>query len=154
MPRRLGLALLLALACAGAGAQDGRTPKPVIEPAAAGTQCVADPAFMRRNHMEMLKHQRDDTVRAGARTGKFSLNACIQCHASQQTNSVAAAQTNFCVSCHSYTAVRIDCFECHAAKPKAQGTAFHPVVPGGPNAIGAIRLAAQVRQLAREGSTK
>jgi hypothetical protein len=150
--RRVASVLLLALACAGSQAQDARTPRPVIEPAKGG-QCVADPAFMRRNHMDLLKHQRDDTVRAGARAGKFSLQACIQCHASQQTRSVAQAETNFCVSCHSYAAVKIDCFECHAAQPK-EGKAFHPLVPNGPGAAGAMRLAAKVRELGREGAAR
>ena len=150
---RVASTVLLALACAGAAAQESRTPRPVIEPAKGG-QCVADPAYMRRNHMDLLKHQRDDTVRAGARAGKFSLQACIQCHASQQTNSVAQAAGNFCVSCHSYTAVKIDCFECHAAKPPAQAAAFHPLVPTGPGAGGALRLAAQVRESARAGAVK
>lgn len=154
MLRRLALVLLLA-AAGMAPAQDARTPRPVIEPAQGG-QCVADPAYMRRYHMELLKHQRNDTVRAGDRAGKYSLQACIQCHASQKTNSVTQAETNFCVSCHSYAAVKIDCFECHASTPRSQGSAaaFHPVVPSGPNAIGAIRLAAQVRQLGREGDPK
>lgn len=153
MLRRVAAAALLAASCAGAFAQDTRTPRPVIEPAQGG-ECVADPAFMRRNHMELLKHQRNDTVRAGDRAGKFSLQACIQCHASVKTNSVVQAETNFCVSCHSYAAVKIDCFECHSATPKAQGTAFHPVVPTGPGAAGAIRLASQLRQAAREGVAK
>jgi predicted CXXCH cytochrome family protein len=147
------MALLLVAACA-AQAQQSRTPHPVIEPATKGTQCVADADFMRRNHMEVLKHQRDGTVRAGDRAGKFSLKACISCHASQQTQSVAKSETNFCVSCHAYAAVKIDCFECHATKPQAGGTAFHPVVPTGPGAAGAMRLATQVRQLAREGAAK
>jgi len=94
-----------------------RVPQPVIEPAR-GAQCVADPAFMRRNHPELLKHQRDETLRGGVRAAKYSLNACIECHASQTTRSVAATQTNFCLSCHIYTAVKIDCFECHASKPQ------------------------------------
>jgi hypothetical protein len=153
MLRRAGFAVLLACACALAPGQDVRTPRPVIEPARGG-QCVADPAFMRRNHMDLLKHQRDDTVHAGNRAGKFSLQACIQCHASQQTNSVTQASTNFCVSCHSYAAVKIDCFECHAAQPKMQGTAFHPLVPPKSNATGAMRLAQEVRELARAGAAK
>lgn len=153
MLRRPVLVLSFAVACTGAAAQDARTPKPVIEPARGG-QCVADPAFMRRNHMDLLKHQRDDTVHAGDRAGKFSLQACIQCHASLQTHSVTQASTNFCVSCHSYAAVKIDCFECHAAQPKVQGTAFHPLVPPDPGATGAIRLAAQVREMGRPGSAK
>lgn len=114
----LGLGLLLAGLAAAEGARPAatRVPQPVLEPARGG-QCVEDPAFMRRNHMELLKHQRDDTVRAGARGGKYSLKGCIGCHASQTTGSVAATQTNFCQSCHSFAAVKIDCFECHASKP-------------------------------------
>ena len=68
---------------------------------------------MRRNHMDLLKHQRDETMHGGMRGAKYSLKACIECHASQKTGSVAQAQTDFCVSCHSYAAVKIDCFECH-----------------------------------------
>jgi hypothetical protein len=106
--------------------------QPVIERATKGTQCVADPQFMRRNHMDLMKHQRDDTVHAGVRDGKFSLKGCVQCHASRETGSVAAGPKDFCVSCHSYAAVKIDCFECHASKPGAPGLA---------GATGAIRFA-------------
>jgi predicted CXXCH cytochrome family protein len=117
------LALLLATSLvmaadapsAGAG-KAARVPQPVIE-AARGGQCVEDPAYMRRNHMELLKHQRDDTMHGGIRGAKYSLKTCIECHASQASNSVTATSTNFCVSCHSYAAVKIDCFECHATQP-------------------------------------
>ena len=111
--------LLLVNAYAQAHAQAGnsRVPKPVIEAARAGTQCIADPATMRREHPAMLEHQRDATVRGGIRGAKASLKACIGCHASAATGSVAKADTNFCVSCHSYAAVRIDCFGCHATRP-------------------------------------
>ena len=93
---------------AGAG-----TPLPVIEPAAAGSRCVAPPAEMRRSHMTMLKHQRDDTVHGGIRGAKASLKGCVDCHAGARTHSVIKAPTDFCVSCHDYAAVQIDCFECH-----------------------------------------
>ena len=33
---------------------------------------------------------------------------------------VAAAPGDFCLSCHSYAAVKIDCFECHSGKPAAK----------------------------------
>ena len=102
----------------------GRTPLPTIEPATKGEQCVAEPAFMRRNHMDLLKHQRDETVFGGIRGAKYSLKECIACHASSKTGSVAKAETNFCVSCHSYTAVKIDCFECHTDKPAAKPAAL------------------------------
>jgi predicted CXXCH cytochrome family protein len=117
---RRALVGLLSVACVHVTAADaGRTPKPVIEPATQGTACVADPATMRREHMQMLKHQRDDTVHGGIRGAKFSLNGCIECHASSQSGSVARSETNFCVSCHTYAAVKIDCFGCHTSKPRA-----------------------------------
>lgn len=118
----LATALLLAASVAGASnaAVAGRVPQPVIEVASGAGQCVAEPAFMRRNHMELLKHQRDDTLRSGIRTTKYSLKDCISCHASQTTNSVTAAPSNFCQSCHTYAAVKIDCFECHANQPQAK----------------------------------
>jgi predicted CXXCH cytochrome family protein len=107
---------MLAAILLPAHADGGRTPLPVIEPAKAGTQCVEPAEVMRRNHMRFLEHQRDDTVRGGVRGAKYSLKDCIDCHASAKTASVARAETNFCVSCHSYAAVRIDCFECHSSK--------------------------------------
>ena len=114
----------LLLACVGAEASNpgapqtqGQVPQPVIE-AARGGQCVEDSAFMRRNHMQLLKHQRSDTLRGGIRTGKYSLKACVDCHASQTTNSVNASSTNFCQSCHAYAAVKLDCFDCHTSKPQ------------------------------------
>ncbi len=114
----IGLAGAVLASHAVAADAPGRTPRPAVEAATQGTQCVADPAFMRRNHMNLLRHQRDDTVRGGVRTGKYSLKDCIACHASRRTGSVATAGTDFCVSCHSYAAVTIDCFECHASKPQ------------------------------------
>ena len=122
------LALLLATAACAAGAADTRVPQPPIAAAKAGTSCVEPTAVMRRDHMEFLKHQRDDTVRAGVRGAKHSLKACIDCHADQKTGSVASAPTDFCVSCHAYAAVKIDCFECHATRPAGKG---HAMAAGG-----------------------
>lgn len=129
LPRAAALWLLLASAAvlaADAPQPGARVPHPVIEPARGG-QCVEDPATMRRDHMKYLQHQRDETVHGGVRGAKYSLKACIACHASQTTQSVAATQSNFCVSCHSFAAVKIDCFECHATQPAAT-SAFHPLV--------------------------
>lgn len=116
-PLAAALALVLLIA-AGAAMAAG----PVIEPAKAGTQCVAAPEVMRRDHPQMLRHQRDVTVHRGVRQGRDSLQGCVSCHASAATGSVAQAKTDFCSSCHSYAAVSIDCFECHASRP-AQRTA-------------------------------
>jgi hypothetical protein len=119
------LIALAFLAWAGIAPAQAGAPKPVIERAAKGDRCVEDTAFMRRNHMELLKHHRDETVHLGIRTRKYSLKGCIDCHASKETGSVAAAKDDFCVSCHAYAAVKIDCFDCHSTKPQgaAQATA-------------------------------
>ena len=143
--RRVLLACAATLWLAPAQAAEPRTPQPVIEPARAGTQCIADPATMRRGHPAMLEHQRDETVRGGIRGAKASLKACIACHASPTTRSVAGSDTNFCVSCHNYTAVRIDCFGCHATQPPP--TAFHPIVASGARGAAAARLAAPLKAL-------
>lgn len=147
---RLAAALILLSGAAVHAADEpaaptsSRVPKPVIE-AARGGQCVEDPAIMRRYHMEYLKHQRDDTLRGGIRGAKYSLKACIECHASQTTNSVTAAPTNFCISCHSYAAVKVDCFECHATQPGKATSSFYPLMhPSGAHA----ELSRQLRQLA------
>ena len=93
-----------------------RVPKPVIDIANPG-KCVEDTATMRREHPDMLKHQRDLTMHEGIRTKKHSLKECVECHASAKTGSVLGAK-GFCQSCHDYASVRIDCFSCHASKPK------------------------------------
>ena len=105
-------------------AGEGRTPKPVVKIENADTQCVAPPEEMRRNHMEMLKHQRDKTLRQGVRGAPASLNGCINCHASKQTGAVLGGKENFCESCHAYVAVKLDCWDCHQPKAnyKASGT--------------------------------
>jgi hypothetical protein len=77
-----------------------------------GEACVAPTAEMRRDHMKMLVHQRDRTMRQGLRETRFSLKNCVDCHASRETGSVLG-KDGFCSSCHEYAAVRIDCFECH-----------------------------------------
>ncbi|MEW5768824.1 MAG: Hdr-like menaquinol oxidoreductase cytochrome c subunit [Pseudomonadota bacterium] len=82
-----------------------------------GDKCVEDEDFMRRHHPDLLKHQRNETMRKGIRTTKYSLKKCVECHASEKTGSVAASKQDFCVACHSYAAVKLDCWDCHATKP-------------------------------------
>ncbi len=102
---------------------DEAGPGPTI-PKASGDSCVRDPVFMRSNHMEILKHRRDLSVREGDRarddTAGESLKACITCHAvpGDDNRPVGfSSSKHFCRACHDYTAVRIDCFECHNSKP-------------------------------------
>ncbi len=89
-------------------------------PKAKGDRCVADTAIMRRDHMEFLKHQRDETVHEGVRTERFSLKECLACHAVEGPDArpvTADSPDHFCRVCHDYAAVRIDCFDCHASRP-------------------------------------
>ncbi len=98
----------------------GRTPQPEIVIDAEGG-CVAPPDEMRRNHMNMLIHQRPLTVRQGVRGAEVSLRGCIECHASREDGSAIGTRRNFCQSCHDFVAVRLDCFDCHQARPGAEG---------------------------------
>lgn len=120
------LTLLAVFAWGGLSPVHAAAPKPIVEKALKGEQCVEPTEYMRRNHMKVLTHQRDETVHEGIRTKKHSLKECINCHASQQTGSVTAAKDNFCVSCHSYASVKIDCFDCHSSKPQSTAT-LHPL---------------------------
>lgn len=100
-----------------------------------GESCVEDTAFMRRNHMDLLKHHRDKTMRQGIRTTQHSLKGCVECHASAKTGSVASGKDDFCAACHSYAGVKLDCWDCHATKPKAkpaQAAAPAPQVQASP----------------------
>lgn len=95
---------------------------PVLKPMKGkGERCVEDTEFMRKNHMELLLHQRDETVHRGIRTKKHNLKECISCHAINDANGTpvsAADPKHFCRQCHDYTSVKIDCFECHSSKPR------------------------------------
>ena len=113
----VAIALISGMLSSIAYADTSRVPKPILE-AGQGEKCVESTEFMRRNHMELLKHQRDETMHKGIRTRNYSLKGCIDCHASRKNNSVVGNDQNFCQSCHSYAAVKLDCFECHSSKPK------------------------------------
>ena len=98
-----------------------------------GEQCVADSMFMRKNHPSLLTHQRDDTLRKGIRGNPYSLKDCIACHAVQGADAKPVTYEDpkhFCRTCHTYVAVKLDCFGCHAstpdAKSKAEMPATHP----------------------------
>ena len=97
-------------------AQAGDVPMPKPAKAFKGEQCVEPNDVMRRDHMEFLKHQRDETLREGIRGQKYSLNECIDCHAVKSPD-VAGGKVRtlkpFCAECHAFAAVSIDCFQCH-----------------------------------------
>lgn len=130
----LAAALLVALAAASAMpalAESGwLAPHP---PKGKGEHCVADTAFMRRNHMNMLLRHRTEAVRLGVRTQQYDLNGCVNCHAVAGPDGKPVSfdsPKHFCRSCHSYAAVSIDCFECHASRPEEPGKTAAAVRPG------------------------
>lgn len=115
-------------------AAQSETPRPQIPEATARfseTQgCVEPTEEMRKNHMKMMLHKRDQTMHEGIRTPQHSLEECINCHVPEQDangNPVRVdSKDHFCNSCHSYAGVDIDCFQCHADRP-VKKTAFHPL---------------------------
>ena len=123
------LLLSASVALADTGAAS-RVPKPAVTASAPG-KCVEDTPFMLRNHMELLKHHRDRTVHEGVRTTQHSLANCVACHASKETGRVTGSKDAFCEGCHRYAAVQLDCFECHADRPKPGVAAVGPPTAAG-----------------------
>jgi len=97
---------------------------PVPHPQVPEGVCVAPVDVMRRDHMEFILHQRDETTEKGIRTSEHSLKQCVSCHAIKDDKGEYIrvddpSNKHFCASCHEYAAVKIDCFQCHADTPKS-----------------------------------
>ena len=91
-------------------------------PKGKGKSCVEPTDVMRRDHFEYLMHHRQISVHLGVRSKRHSLVGCVDCQASQAGDGTYISVNEpgqFCRSCHVYTAVKIDCFSCHAAVPDA-----------------------------------
>lgn len=93
-----------------------------IIPTPKGENCIEETSYMRKNHMDLLLHKRDETMRQGIRTEKNSLTECINCHATPDESGKIARifddkSQHFCSTCHAAAAVTLDCFECHADRP-------------------------------------
>ena len=76
-------------------------------------QCVADSAYIRASHMDLLNTWRDKVVREGERVYHTSdgrmyemslSNTCMTCHNNKE---------EFCDKCHNYLAVDPYCWDCH-----------------------------------------
>lgn len=77
-------------------------------------------SYMRKHHMHALMHKRDDTVQEGIRTEQASLTGCINCHVPVAHEGKVLRhddEKHFCTTCHTYVAVKINCFECHVDHP-------------------------------------
>jgi hypothetical protein len=115
--RRAALAAVAALWLAPGIAAPPANGGPALDRARSGP-CIEDPQVMRRIHMDLVKHGRNDTVHLGIRDRKTSLAACVDCHANAKDGSVVGSDTHFCQGCHAYAAVKIDCFECHSSRAR------------------------------------
>lgn len=141
-------ALVLSFAGARAGDADW-LPKPAH---GKGAHCVAPTDWMRRNHMKVLMHHRDEVVHEGIRTKRFDLTRCIDCHAVKGADGKPVgfeSPKHFCRTCHDYAAVQIDCFECHASRPEAKSAATGEAAPGPASGADAAVLAQYLRSLDR-----
>ena len=118
--RRLAVVVLAVAAgvASVAGADDHLMPE---LPAAKGERCVEPTEVMRRRHMEFILHQRDETVHRGIRTQKHRFVNCIDCHVQRNGAGDWPRHTDddhFCSVCHRYASVSMDCFQCHADRPR------------------------------------
>ena len=116
MPRLLFMFLML-FGCNTIIVAESTPPQPKI---VKGESCVEPTDFMRRYHMQVLNHQRDETVIHGVRTPRHSLTGCISCHADKDADNKyipVNAEGQFCSTCHTFAAVKMDCFQCHATVP-------------------------------------
>lgn len=96
--------------------------------------------FMRVNHMDLLRHDRDLTVRDGERDTNYSLAECLTCHAVNGPDAEPVSiksEQHFCRVCHDFAAVKVDCFQCHNSKPDAKTQAMLKPDLADPNDIAA-----------------
>ncbi len=104
------------------GTAQAETPFPTIHlPSDESLKCIQPEDEMRRNHMNYILHERDETVYEGVRSEPGSLADCIDCHVEPNANGEIAgydSKEHFCSSCHEYASVQIDCFQCHADRPQ------------------------------------
>lgn len=132
------LILALAIGLVGhASAQERASLLPEV-PKATGEPHPEGNEFWRRNHMELMRHDRDQTVYLGDREIGASLSACFECHAA--TDDAGAVVTyeseqHFCRACHDYAAVKVDCFMCHRSTPEGvdEGNLHALTQTGGPD---------------------
>jgi hypothetical protein len=94
--------------------------RPEIKTPAAEKECVAETAYMKAAHMDLIYTWRDQVVRNDKRlytafngkTYNMSLSkTCTSCHSNKG---------EFCDRCHDYVGVSPYCWDCHV-EPKESG---------------------------------
>jgi len=119
--RRIALLLVLTLCtAAGVSAQERSDLWPDV-PTATGDPHPEGNEYWRRNHMKLMRHDRDLTMRDGDRQIQASLSGCFDCHTTQDKSGVVLtyeSEKHFCRACHDFAAVKVDCFMCHRSTPE------------------------------------
>ena len=126
MFKLIHLVLIAGLWCVSSLADSPEVPR------GKGEFCVEPTDIMRKQHMDFLFHQRDETVYNGKREQKHSLIGCIDCHVQTSDNGQHIPineEGQFCEVCHSFVSVKIDCFECHATVPDREAAASADTKP-------------------------
>ncbi|RYH12233.1 hypothetical protein [Tropicimonas sp. IMCC6043] len=114
----LGLALALVSPASADGTWAGLGPS---VPKATGEPHPEGNAYMRRHHMQLMRHDRNLTVHDGDRDVGASLSECFECHAVEDGAGgyvTYESEQHFCRACHDFAAVKVDCFMCHRSTPE------------------------------------
>lgn len=112
------LALLVALAFP-VSAEERASLLPEI-PKGTGDPHPEGNEFWRKNHMDLMKHDRDVVMYDGVRVVSGSLKECFDCHTVKDAEAHVVTyqdEQHFCRTCHDYAAVKVDCFMCHRSTP-------------------------------------
>ena len=117
---RLAVILAFLLSLAGIAQGEERASLLPEVPKASGEAHAEGSEYWRKNHMEMMRHDRDLTLRMGEREIEASLKGCFDCHAAKDDRGqyvTVQSENHFCRVCHDYAAVKVDCFMCHRSTP-------------------------------------
>ncbi len=153
--RRTILALLAGVMAmlSGMAAQAGDiAPKVPIDKSKGS--CVLPGDQMRREHMKILMHRRDNTLYKGIRGGKASFSACLTCHMVKDAQGkpvTIKSPKHFCRVCHDFAAVRPDCWSCHKSVPEAGDAGNQAMLKGFGSGQVKGRMFAQLRDFVQEG---
>jgi molybdopterin-containing oxidoreductase family iron-sulfur binding subunit len=94
-------------------------------PAATGDPHPEGSEHWRKFHMNMMKHDRDATLRDGERDIQASLAQCFNCHEVKDEAGTPVTyedERHFCRVCHDFAAVKVDCFMCHRSTADPDAT--------------------------------
>lgn len=82
--------------------------------------CIESTEYMRSEHMHLLDDWRNEVIREGkteytSSSGQvFDMSleeGCFDCHSNR---------SEFCLSCHDYVGVEVDCWNCHVGELEAE----------------------------------